>query len=339
MMKKIMFYFPLIYIGGTEKAVLNLIKKLKGFEIYIGYISEDSDRNMLEEFSKYVNIVNIEKEENIEVDYFISCSMKFHVHEQVKKIKRKKTILWVHQILNLDDSILNSDSVNNIDCVITVSKTIEEYLRDRFSYLKNKILTIYNVIDCDEIIEKSKEEFSIPLSKQLNLVTVSRICEDKGFNRMLALANHLKEACINFKWFVVGNNFNKKEANNIIKRFSEFKENFVWYGFLDNPHKIVKQCDYSILLSKHETWGLVLTEAMCLGVPCISTDFEVAYEQIKDKENGIILSRTNLDSYKDRINEMVSQKEVYKKAVIDFRYNDDIILNEWSKLFNNMIID
>ena len=52
-MKKIMFFFPLIYIGGTEVAILSLIKKLKGFDIYIGYVNENSDRGMLEEFSKY----------------------------------------------------------------------------------------------------------------------------------------------------------------------------------------------------------------------------------------------------------------------------------------------
>ena len=52
-MKKIMFFFPLIYIGGTEVAILSLIKKLKGFDIYIGYVNENSDKGMLEEFSKY----------------------------------------------------------------------------------------------------------------------------------------------------------------------------------------------------------------------------------------------------------------------------------------------
>ena len=61
------------------------------------------------------------------------------------------------------------------------------------------------------------------------------------------------------------------------------KEHFEWLGFIKNPHKIVKQCDYSVLLSDDETWGLVLTEAMLLGVPCIATDFDVVFEQITDK--------------------------------------------------------
>ena len=108
----------------------------------------------------------------------------------------------------------------------------------------------------------------------------------------------------------------------------------VWVGFNDNPHNIVKQCDYSVLLSDEETWGLVLTEAMTVGVPCISSDFEAAFEQIKDGENGIILSRDNLDSYKDRIHDIVNNKDKYKLAVANYKYDNEIILEKWKELLN-----
>jgi glycosyltransferase involved in cell wall biosynthesis len=331
-MKKIMFFFPLIYIGGTEVAILSLIKKLKGFDIYIGYVNENSDRGMLEEFSKYATVVNVEKEKDIEVDYFISCSMKLHLCDAANNVKRKKTILWVHQVLNLPDSILNTTLRNSLDYVVTVSNTICDLLKDTFKDIKDKIKSIYNVIDSDLVIDKASEEYELELSEQLNLVTVSRVCRDKGFSRMLELAKYLRESNVDFKWFIIGDNFNKVEANEIMESFADFKDNFVWLGFLDNPHKIVKQCDYSVLLSSNETWGLVLTEAMCLGVPCISTDFEVVFEQIRDKENGIILSREDTTSYKDRIKDIIKNKKKYKKAIMNFKYDNDSILKAWEEL-------
>ena len=331
-MKKIMFFFPLIYIGGTEVAILSLIKKLKGFDIYIGYVNENSDKGMLDEFSKYATVVNVEKEKDIEVDYFISCSMKLHLCDAANNVKRKKTILWVHQVLNLPESVLNTTLRNSVDCVVTVSNTICELLKNTFMDIKDKIKSIYNVIDSDLVIDKASEDYEIELSKQLNLVTVSRVCRDKGFSRMLELAKYLRDSNVDFKWFIIGDNFNKVEANEIMESFSEFKDNFVWLGFLDNPHKIVKQCDYSVLLSSNETWGLVLTEAMCLGVPCISTDFEVVFEQIRDRENGIILSREDTSSYKDRINDIVKNKKKYKKAIMNFKYDNDAILKAWEDL-------
>lgn len=337
-MKKIMFFFPLIYIGGTETALLSLIKRLKGYDVYVGYANDNSDKGMLDELSKYSKVVNLEKEDNIEVDYLVSCSMRFHLYDIVKKIKRKKTILWVHQVVNLKDSILFSTAKDTLDGIVTVSKTICDQLENTFTDLKSKIKTIYNVIDQDSVIEKSKENLNLNLSKQLNLVTVARICKDKGFDRMLVLAKDLKDAGVDFKWYVIGDNFNKDEANDIKESFSAFKDNFEWLGFLNNPHNIVKQCDYSVLLSSNETWGLVLTEAMCLGIPCISTDFEVAFEQIKDKSNGIILSRTDLDSYKDRIGEIVCNKKRYKRAVKTFMYDNDSVLKEWNELLDNMVL-
>ena len=40
------------------------------------------------------------------------------------------------------------------------------------------------------------------IAKELNLVTVARVSMSKGFGRMLELAKYLKEANINFKWFI-----------------------------------------------------------------------------------------------------------------------------------------
>ena len=234
--------------------------------------------------------------------------------------------------MNLPDSILNTTLRNSLDYVVTVSNTICDLLKDTFKDIKDKIKSIYNVIDSDLVIDKASEEYELELSEQLNLVTVSRVCRDKGFSRMLELAKYLRESNVDFKWFIIGDNFNKVEANEIMESFADFKDNFVWLGFLDNPHKIVKQCDYSVLLSSNETWGLVLTEAMCLGVPCISTDFEVVFEQIRDKENGIILSREDTTSYKDRIKDIIKNKKKYKKAIMNFKYDNDSILKAWEEL-------
>ena len=135
---------------------------------------------------------------------------------------------------------------------------------------------------------------------------------------MVHIAKYLREKNINFKWFIIGGNYYKDEFKRIKKLYEDFKENFEWFGFIDNPHNIVKQCDYSVLLSDDETWGLVLTEAMMIGVPCITSDFKVAFEQIKDQNNGIILSNELTDTYSERIDDIINNKDKYKKAVKNF---------------------
>ena len=315
-MKKLMFFRPLYSLGGTEIAMLNLVKKLEGYEIYIGYSDLTSDKHLLDRFAEYATIVNLNEVKDFEVDAFITCSAHYNLVEAVKNVKAKKTILWIHHLVNVETTVLaDKKETDKLDYIVTVSNTTANILKAIFPKIADKIKAIYNVIDEQEIKDASEEPIDLNLSNELNLVTVSRVCKEKGFERMIPLVKSLKEKGINFKWFVIGGNYYKEEFERIRTLYEEFKDNFEWFGFIDNPHNIVKQCDYSVLLSDDETWGLVLTEAMILGVPCISSDFKVAFEQIKDGKNGIILSCEDTDSYKDRIDDIMENKAKYKKAL------------------------
>jgi len=334
-MKKIMFFRSLISLGGTEIAILNLIKRLdkNAYDIYIGYDDETSSKDLLNRYREYAKVVNVKDGIDIEFDAFIVCTTRYHLLPSVALIKRKKTILWVHYLMKQETSALRiPEEANKLDYIISVSKTLTKRLENMYPYLKGKIKTIYNVLNDIEIKTQSNEPIKLELSNTLNLVTVARVCKAKGYERMLYLAKYLKDANIDFKWFIAGGNYHKEEMEEILKKYELYKDNFVWFGFIDNPHNIVKQCDYTVLLSDEETWGLVLTEAMLLGVPCISTDFEVAFEQITDKENGIILSRENPESYKERITDIITNKDKYKKSVANFKYKNDDILKEWNEV-------
>ena len=336
-MKKIMFFRPLYSLGGTEIAMLNLVTKLKGYKIYIGYSDETSDQHLLDRFTKCAEVVNLNEIESINVDTFITCSAHYNLVEAVKKVHAEKTIFWIHHLVNVETTVLaRKEETDKLDSVITVSNTTAKTLKEVFPNLKNKIKAIYNIIDEDEIKNSADKPLKkkLKLSNELNLVTVSRVCKEKGFERMIHLAKFLREKNINFKWFIIGGNYYKDEFNRIKKLYEEFKENFEWFGFIDNPHNIVKQCDYSVLLSDDETWGLVLTEAMMIGVPCITSDFKVAFEQIKDQNNGIILSNELTDTYSERIDDIINNKDKYKKAVKNFKYKNDAIIRKWDEIFN-----
>ena len=208
--------------------------------------------------------------------------------------------------------------LRNLEKIVTV---YHEYMDNLRQLDELKILV--NETD-PEIKEMAEEPIKLPLSKELNLVTVSRVCKEKGFERMIHLVKSLKEKNINFKWFVIGGNYYKEEFERIHKLYEEFKENFEWFGFIDNPHNIVKQCDYSVLLSDDETWGLVLTEAMLLGIPCISSDFEVAFEQIEDGKNGLISSDFTPQSLAKKLN-LAIQDENLRAKIAQLENELDII--------------
>ena len=220
--------------------------------------------------------------------------------------------------------------------VVTVSESCKKTIlkQDYSKKIENKIEVIYNIIDSKDIIERSKEEteYVLDSSKQLNLVSVGRVCYEKGFERQLKLAELFKKNNIDFKWYIIGGNYYKEIEQKIRDRYEEYKDNFVFTGFLDNPYSILKQCDYLVLLSDDETWGLVITEAKILNVPCIVTDFDVAYEQIVDNKTGIILSRDNIDSYEKKISNTINNKKIYKENLNDFIWLNDTTIEKWIEI-------
>ena len=334
-MKKIMFFRPMFYIGGTEIAILSLVKKLKGYEILIGYTDDSSDEETLKKYEKYAKVVKIEKDFKMEVDTLVLCSPYKSVLEINDQIIRNKTILWFHHFGKRESSIFMDDSMYKIvDEIVVVSETCKDIIlkQDYGNRVKDKIKVIYNIIDVEDIINKSNEKIKIDIKHELSLVSVGRVCYEKGFERQLKLAKLLKKHDIDFKWYIVGGNYYKDVEDEIKEKYSELKDNFVFMGFEDNPYNIIKKCDYLVLLSDNETWGLVITEAKILGVPCIVTDFEVAYEQIVDNKTGIILSRENLDSYEEKVDLIIKNKKLYKDNLKGFKWTNDDKLKSWTEV-------
>lgn len=334
-MKKIMFYRPMYYIGGTEIAILSLIRNLKGYEIYIGYTDDTSSKEMLDKYKKYAKVIKIDRDFDTKIDTLIICSPYRSALEVNTLVNREKTILWFHHFGDRESSIFMDEKFYKIiDYIVVVSETSRKIMlkQDYASRIKDKIIVIYNIIDIKDIIEKSGKEIELELSNELNLISVGRVCYEKGFDRNLILAKLLKKHNIDFKWYIVGGNYYTEVEEEIKNKYKKLKDNFVFTGFLKNPYNIIKKCDYLVLLSDNETWGLVLTEAKILGVPCIVTDFDVAYEQILDNKTGIILSRDDTSSYEQKIDLIIKNKDIYKQNLKEFKFSNENTLKKWKKI-------
>ena len=334
-MKKIMFYREQFYIGGTEIAILSLIKSLKQYDIYIGYTDDTSNESLLNKYKSYAKVVNLNNKFTEKMDVLIICSPYKTALDVDSLVQRNKTVLWFHHFGKRNMSIFTDERFYNmVDEIVTVSETCKKTMlkQDYGNKVKNKIKVIYNVLDQNEIINSANEKIELELSNQLNLVSVGRVCYEKGFRRQLELARLFKKNNINFKWYIVGGNYYKEIEEEIMEKYREYKDNFVFTGFLDNPFNIIKQCDYLVLLSDDETWGLVITEAKILGVPCIITDFDVAYEQIIDNKTGVILSRDNINSYEEKIDQIINNKKVYKENLKDYVWSNEKTIKKWKTI-------
>lgn len=116
--------------------------------------------------------------------------------------------------------------------------------------------------------------------KVLNLVSATRLTREKGWNRMVALADALDNAGIPFQWVIYTDSPNQPSKNKSMV-FAQTRLDVVDF---------VAKADYFVQLSDAEGYCYSLVEALSVGTPVIVTDFPVAKEiGVINGVNGFIL--------------------------------------------------
>ena len=184
---------------------------------------------------------------------------------------------WLHGCLTDMKVKLPKEKIDNY---IAVGQVCKEQLDSQL--VDQKATLIYNELNSD--IHNLANEH-IPERKQLTLVTVSRISREKGFERMLKVAEQLKG--IDYIWHIVGYGYDEKYEEHIKK---QAPDNWVFHGKLENPFPYIKNADFLLQLSDYEAFGFVLLESLVLGTTVITTNYSSASEMINDS-NGYIIRK------------------------------------------------
>ncbi len=173
------------------------------------------------------------------------------------------------------------------DRVIAISEEGRKEIRD---ILGVEAQTVYNGIDTDRIRTLSEEEAehrwfgeSVPIA-----VAVGRIVPQKGYENLVE-AISLANKTTPLRLLIIGGG---ELQNQISAKAREFgvEDRIDFTGAVHNPHKYTAKCDVFVCSSLFEGFGLVLAEALALGMPVVSTDYKHgAGEIIEDGKSGILV--------------------------------------------------
>jgi glycosyltransferase involved in cell wall biosynthesis len=318
--KTLCFYYHHINaIGGVEIAMLNLIKKLhESYNIIIAFSADTSDPHMLCRLAEYSNqVVNLNHSDHgVRCDLLLVCSIYCIL---CRRITYTHAFRWVHGsvkemgLRNPAEIMINGQMPEKVICVSNESS------RQFEEVFQIPAQTIHNIVDYDEIRRLAQSNPVEYDGSVLNLVTVSRISREKGFERMVKMAEMLEAGNIQYHWRVIGSGYDKAYEAAIKKQFSIYP-NVEFLGPLDNPFTDMIQSDYLVLLSDYEAYALVVVEALALGTPCILTDFQVAHEILGS--NGFIVKKdmSNLD-----VNRLLPRIEVQCDLPDDLMVWNDLL--------------
>ncbi|MBQ0046826.1 MAG: glycosyltransferase [Prevotellaceae bacterium] len=211
-----------------------------------------------------------------------------------------KKIAWVH--IDLDSNHWTDICYHSFDeekrCylqfdhVVAVSEFVRKVNERIFPGIKGSC-TLYNPIDSAEIIQKSKEVIFEP-HETIRLVSSGRFTHQKAFDRLLRIVKRLKDEHYPVELWLLGDGILRSELETFISE-NGMEDYVSLLGFQSNPYKYLNACDLFVCSSIAEGFSTVITEALILGLPVVSTEVSGVREQLgKNCEYGLITENSEI---------------------------------------------
>lgn len=248
---KNVIYFPgFNCVGGVETFTYEMgLKYGKDFDITVLYRHGDPD--MMKHISEVCRVIRYRPGDKIICDVFIFGYG--WERDMFDNLEAKEIIQTFHA--DYINRHLNPCSDPRITKRFGVAENTTKGIKEHYEWAAD-IKTMYNPYT----VKKPK--------KVLNLISATRLTAEKGFSRMVKLADAFDKAGIPFHWTVYTDV--PKEFPN--KSVAVMKHRLDILDF-------IADADYLVQLSDTEGYSYSIVEALSVGTPVICTAFPVAEEQ------------------------------------------------------------
>lgn len=166
------------------------------------------------------------------------------------------------------------------DCIVTLSKGVEEDLNENFSVPRDRLITIYNGFDADRICKDASADADINFDKGcFYFINTGRLEEPKGQWHLIRAFADVACKHPECRLIICG----KGPYMDMLKRMAKeygIQKKIFFRGFVKNPYAISKRCDAFVFTSLYEGLSNAIIENMICGLPIITTDFRYGAREI-----------------------------------------------------------
>lgn len=369
-MKKILFGITSLTIGGAERVLVDLANELCNdyditiFTIYPNGEFEKSLSNKIKLKSLYNKRYNeLSKIQKVFVPLKVWINKNQIYNKYIKenfdveiaflegpitrlisvKNSGTKKVAWIHNDIsrvfgnNLKSKIkrhIDEKIYNKFDELVFVSKDNKKSFEKIYKNNAVKKEIIYNYINSENILKKSNDEIpEIFAEDELNFVTVARLVEQKGIDRLIRVHSKLIKENLKHKIWVIGDGPEYKKLESLVDSNS-VKDTFKLLGKRENPYPYIKKADYFCLLSYFEGYGMVLEEAKILGKDILITN-TAAREAIEGYEYATIIENNENDIYKILKEKILKGKDAINKSEKTKDYNNEDIIQKIKNILDS----
>ena len=271
----------------------------------------------------------------------------------ISKLLKTPIILWSEGIENSQSTLgkainpLIQFIIRNVDAVI-VPGTLSRDFHLKQGAVLEKIFIAPNIVDNETFKrsclkfrqKKEKLKSTLNIHNKKNILFVGRLVKGKGIDCLIKAFKKLKGDCNDCGLVIVGNGPFKNELEKICT--VEYIEDVYFTGWLSEERMMYYSiADIFVLPTRRDVWGLVINEAMCCGLPVISTNAAgCAVDMIKPGENGFIVDVDDVDQLYSAIKKIILDDELARKmgerslAIIENKFYIEKMINGFVDAIN-----
>ncbi len=203
----------------------------------------------------------------------------------------------------------------NLDYIIAISEDVKNDLIKTFFIKEGKIKIIYNGINIEEVLSKSKEplpeEYERIYRENKIIINVGRLLPQKNQKVLIEVLEVIKKKIKNVKLFIVGTGKLEKELKALAKE-KKLENDVIFTGFQENPFNFMKRADVFVLSSEYEGGPRVLKESMILGVPVVAFKTTGIFNDKKIKDSLLLIPPYDVKKFAETIINLLQNKQLYE---------------------------
>ena len=329
--RKILFLLPSLRGGGAERTLINLLKKIDYDSYVVDLIVVAKTGIYVDQVPKNVNVTFLfnsnflvrvlgylyrrfhfswffrKKIENIDAEYDLGISFLDSNYTDLLFFTDhiEKRVAFVHGSYLSHSNYekfyqfeayrkrLKKKRYENLDGIYFVSDDSMSDFIELFGEFPS-MGVVYNMIDKDSVIEKSRSESSQKVKGSFLFAAVGSLMPIKGFDRLVRAAAIARDNGYEFQIHIAGTGTEEHKLKKMIREL-ELENTVKLRGFLKNPYPLMKNSDIFVMSSVSEALPTVLCEAMILGVPTLVTNCSGCRGLVAEGEYGMIAEQDDQD--------------------------------------------
>lgn len=174
------------------------------------------------------------------------------------------------------------------------------------------------------------------------VLVVGKQSYQKGYDRLLKIWKKISKKHKDWELEVYGK-VDKSLGLDRLTMEMKITDSVHFYPPVKDIEKKYLGASIYLMTSRYEGFGMVLIEAMSFGIPCIS--FDCPYgpaDIIINEEDGFLIPNGDIDFFSKKLSMLINSIELRKKfgenALVNVkRFNSDVIVLKWDKLFKKLI--